>query len=193
MNAFPLFNAEGKRVGVFACGNCRKVYETECTAALCCEPTVCPCGVVAPRYRILCEACTSAALEQRQQRVWDDARKLPAVESSGPVWNEDTDEFHDSFDSFWDSWEDEADERDPDATPPRVFACEPFGTVLDAERILEHALEDHHEDAISGIDDGAVAQLQQQLDGWAREHGPTSWHPNYDIAIIWDSRKSEGT
>lgn len=193
MNAFPLFHADGKRAGVFACGKCRKVYGAEDIAALCCEPKVCPCGTVAPRYRILCEACTSAEMEQRQQRVWDAARKLPAVESSGPVWDEDADAFHNSFDAFWDAWEDDADEREPGATAPRVFACEPFGLRLDACRIVEHALEDHHEDALEQIDDGAFTQLQQMLDQWDKDHGPTSWQPNYDIAIVWDSRNSEGT
>ena len=183
MNAFPLYMEDGRRAGPWACGTCRTVHGCETTAASCCEPPSCSsCGEATEKGRTRCRTCMSAHFDAIEKARWETARKIPPSEYAGHlVWSDDYDEFFDDLDCLVDRWLD--DER---TGVPRVYACRPFGLRWEAYRILDHALDEHHEEAVDSIPDGAMTELQAALDAWASRFGPTSYEPDRSVAILVD-------
>lgn len=62
----------------------------------------------------------------------------------------------------------------------------PYPMAFDASAIIEHALDDHHEDAYEEIGSKGFDELQRYLDGWVKRWGITSYEPDYSTAIVFD-------
>jgi hypothetical protein len=71
------------------------------------------------------------------------------------------------------------------ALPQFVKACRAFGLELDAEYIIDCALENHHEDAGENITDAERAELQKLLDEWSKRTGVISYEETNDEIILW--------
>jgi hypothetical protein len=187
MNPKELFHADGHSAGVFFCGQCRAVHGQLELAEQCCSPYRCEqCGVETKRYWMICDACRSAKQERSEQMVWENSTKVPEAEWNGPVWDEFNDSFHDSIEEFVDEWQ---CDHGPEDTRPRVYACFERKMSLDAERLVENALEDMHEDAYDELAPGWCAELQQALDAWVEKHSPVTWVPDRKRAIVWEPRE----
>lgn len=177
-----LFTKEGKSTQIWACGECRIVHREEEAARQCCRPRRCDaCGVeVEPRTFLQCEACRNAQQEAWQQQRWDKAEKVPLKSYDGPIYDDDHDRFFHDSDDLQEAIE------DGEYQPGRLYACKTFGLHFDAHDLLEHAVQDHHEDAFDQVSHESLTKLQGMLDEWAREQPVESWAPNYAQGLRWE-------
>ncbi len=68
--------------------------------------------------------------------------------------------------------------------PEFVWACTPEPLKLDADGILDQALEDHFDGARGNISEAEEARLQTFLDEWAAAQEIVSWHEDESRAVI---------
>lgn len=69
--------------------------------------------------------------------------------------------------------------------PPDAFAlCEQEGMHISADDIVHSALEDHHEDSESEIDQAEIKRLQALLDEWCEKQGIVSWFPTTTLVPV---------
>lgn len=68
--------------------------------------------------------------------------------------------------------------------PKCVWACAPEHLHINAEAILEDALEEHFEDAGDSITTTEVERLQTFLDEWTKAQGIVSWHEDRTRAVM---------
>lgn len=68
--------------------------------------------------------------------------------------------------------------------PSFVWACIQERFRLDADWILDSALEDHHENARDHITGAEEARLQVFLDEWSKAQGIVSWHEDRTRAVV---------
>ncbi len=158
MDPVKLASPDGKMY-VYACSKCQRASQYEDLARTCCAPKTCTeCGVETKEiwYPATCAACHNRkSLAQEAARMAKATRvHISDYTGSFVVYNDDY--------VTTDSWYD-----DPDA-PDEVWGVEPHPTpTLDAESILENALSEHWDDALSYID---VQGLQDALDAWHSEN-----------------------
>ena len=152
----------------YACGTCGSVVGStlvhgdaaHAIAATHCGPWICRvCGVEHDwSHQTICHDCWAKSRAEREAerdaKCFATATKLSAAEYDG--WVSDGDE------GFWSSVEDALDHYDG---------------------VIEHALEDHYEDAADQIDDTDVARLQVALDAWCESIGIESWETDYSRAV----------
>ena len=124
--------------------------------------------------------------------LWQ-AEHIKADDHEGPVywWGEDR-----YFDDIGEAIE-EALDVEPESLPAHFFACEVVGLQLDATDILEHALENHHEDAYDHLSAGAEKSLRLALDRWVAiwASGVQTWYPDETryIVVDWEQLVAEET
>ena len=68
--------------------------------------------------------------------------------------------------------------------PEFVWSCTPKPLKLDADGILDQALEEHFDGARGNISDAEEARLQAFLDEWAAAQEIVSWHEDDSRAVI---------
>jgi hypothetical protein len=154
-----------------------------------------------PGYGMRCIACEKKHDQERDQKCFDAAQHLTEEEwekdaCSGVVYLDGEDKyFPDGIDELREWWADFHYNKDkPDELPDfpeYVWVCEEnIGVSLDAQQILESALEEHHEDAIDNVD---VDGLQARLDEWcqAPENQVRSWEPNFKKLVLLDDEMNE--
>ena len=121
-------------------------------------------------------------LAERQKVAFEKAEKIPASEYKGWVsvpGCEDEDGYFESVTellSFCASTGQHA--------PVFVWACAPVLFRLDADAIVEQALEDHREGAKDNIPDEAIERLQLLLDGWTQATGIVSQYEDQTRAVM---------
>lgn len=71
------------------------------------------------------------------------------------------------------------------ALPQFVKACSLKKLSMDADYIIDCALDDHHEDAGEEISQLERTELQAFLDGWCERVGVKSWEITDDDVILW--------
>jgi hypothetical protein len=186
MNPTELFHADGRSAGVFFCGECKLIYrsgELE-LAENCCKPWKCDtCGAPTEKYWTACRECRAKVQRDKDQAQWEKAEKVLAKDWDGPVWNTADDSYHPDLGDLIDDWVCDHERGEP---LPHVYVCDADTMKFDAERMIEHALEEHYEDASDDISQAAHEELQQALDAWTDKHGVTSYHPDYKRAVIWE-------
>lgn len=69
-------------------------------------------------------------------------------------------------------------------TPPFVWACTPEPFKLNADWILDQALEEHYDGARGEISDAEEKRLQAFLDEWAAAQKIVSWHEDRTRAVL---------
>lgn len=173
---------EPVQVVAYACGTCGIVTRTEHEAVGHCEPYDCSggCGAKLPKkeYRTKCDACMEAARQAGEDARYEKARKVPLAEyQQEGLFVED---------EWFNDWEDLVDSMDSQGreVPEWAWGCEPLAFALDAERLLENALDEHHEDARDGIDDAEVKRLQAFLDEWAAAQKITSYQCDTSTVVL---------
>lgn len=69
------------------------------------------------------------------------------------------------------------------------------GIKLDVQRIIESALEDHHEEAGDQLANGAREELQAALDAWAAKQRVETLYPDTKVVVVlpegWDRSDDE--
>jgi hypothetical protein len=155
-----------------------------------------------PGWGTWCSACDKQRDLDRYQRRYDAAEKLTEAQFnartdlSPVVYLEGEDHyFPEGLDELREWWcELHYDTAKPDEMPDfpeYVFTCNSItGVRLDADSILESALDDHHEDAVESVD---VAGLQKYLDEWCADPAnqvttrrTRSSSPSGAASEIWD-------
>jgi hypothetical protein len=69
-------------------------------------------------------------------------------------------------------------------SPTFVWACTPDPLKLDADWILDQALEEHHDGARGEISASEEKRLQAFLDVWAAAQNIVSWHEDRTRAVM---------
>ena len=159
-----------------------------------------------PGYGQLCVACAKQhdididraqydKAEHLTEQEWSNDPKLSSV-----IYCENYDRyFNEGLEEFREWWLDHHyDPKHPDGLkqelpdfPEYVWTVdETVGVKLDAESILERALEEYHEDAIEGVE---VDELQRRLDEWSELPGNQvrSWMQNCKRLVMLDEDENE--
>jgi len=163
MNAFELYNENGKPTGVWACGKCRRLTlqyvsgevpnkNTRESAEACCRPLLCGCGKEIGKYpgTSECDQCRSARWQKEMAEKY--AKRIATAEDVtetyiGPVYCECFnrggwgDGYYSDISELLDSI---AGEKE-DNWPEWVFACNPEVRQLDARDIIERICYDGYE------------------------------------------------
>lgn len=187
MNAIELVQKDNvEKVLAWYCSECRIVKRTQVEAEDCCTPYRCrDCGVEAPRYHFACEGCRKKKDQAREQAEFDKAKKVTQAEYAGEwVYDDRRSNYHSSVEEALDYYDD-----DPD--PPEWFygtEAEEFG--IDADRVLEDALQDSYDGAYDCIPPSAIKELQDFLDKWSKDYGPTSYSVDYSTVVLVDDPTS---
>jgi hypothetical protein len=174
-------------VVAFYCGKCGKVHGSFAIAEQCCNQVLCRCGKAAVGGYVVCPKCLVEAERRVEQARFDKAEKI-LIDAYDGDWIF-SDAFHDDGFSPTDQVEDALERMDPKDRPKYAWACKPFGLKrIDATDIIEHLLEDHHEDAWEQVDhDG----LQAVLDEWIKKQSVISYEPDYSKAVLLDTALEE--
>lgn len=185
MDASELFLRNGEQAGVWYCGACRRVARTEPEAARCCVPPTCACGQPARKYRTSCAECADKASQARVAALCEKARKVDWRDWSGPVVPNGTDGFA-SIDAALEDAELGMDVGQEatflDLSQP-VFGTRPNAMVMDAQDIVDHALDKMHEGADVGQD--AIGALQEFLDSWLEQYAPDpGWIEDNTVVLV---------
>lgn len=191
MNAKELVFRGEDATKLYACGNCGLVYSPKIYAARddvahehaqraaedCCAPRHCACGVEIEKHWTACAGC-------RERNKLARATVVPQAEYSGPVyldgytgsWGEG---YSESVGDFLGSCED-YDEPEPAYCHP----CTSQKLEIDAESILEHALEEMHEDAADLVVDDQ--ELLEFIEGWNKKQTCVTYYADTDRVIVLD-------
>lgn len=154
-----------------------------------------------PGYGRRCVACDKKHDQERDQKRFDAAEHL-----TEDAWEHDACPmvvyldgedryFPDGLDELREWWvEMHYDPNHPDdsefAFPEYAWVCEEtVGVRLDAQQILEQALEEYFEEAIDSVD---VDDLQKMMDEWsAKETNQVrSWSPNFNRLVLLSDEKN---
>jgi len=174
-------------VVAYACGSCGTVVGTakshgsnaQGMAERCCAPPACQqCGAVHDRkHRLFCGPCEVAREAAREARRFAAAEHIPASDYDGPVYWDGTgnDGYSPSVADLLDWFADE--ETEP---PAYVWACSVRHPSLDADDLLEHALDDHHEDC----DLDAVDELRAFVARWNAQQTDETWDVDVTCAVL---------
>jgi len=176
----------------YACGKCGSVVGSTSMhgdvaremASRHCGPWLCRvCGVEHDwSHQTICHDCWRKSRAEREAER-DEARfakatHVAAAEYDGPVADGD--------EGFWQTIGDAVDELEDDGgeVPAYFWACTEDALKLDANGIIESALEDHHEDAGENISGKDECRLQALLDEWCDTVNVTTWNVDYSRAVV---------
>jgi hypothetical protein len=151
----------------FACSGCKIIHYVREYAEKCCDRGNCVrCGVkLGCTLGERCEGCRRFHDHQQDLERYAAAPTMTLAEYR----TEHPNGMFTDGDRHWSAEDDEL----PDVDIEFVWCCDPLdGFTLNAEHILESALEEHHEDA---MEDVAVDELQKLLDDWSATQKVTSW------------------
>lgn len=162
-------------------------------AAIHCDKRCGHCDTPLPHedyFYVFCDACRLRANQEREQAEFEKATKLKEKDYQGDVplfYPDDHFFFDNNVDDFRDWWYDyHFDYARPDADPPPfptyiwLTDCQK-GPHLNAEDILESALDEFHEDAGEELDAPA---LQALLDQWCESNEVTSWFQTNTVLLL---------
>lgn len=166
-------------IACYACAKCGTVHtiaNVYC-AEVCCAPKVCDaegCDSEPRQHRIYCEPCSIAAEGEKEARKFEKATKIPYSEWDGKML------YSGRLDKYFLEWWEymEEIESDEGAEPEEyLWDCISHRVGIDAEGVIENAMDDHYEGAIEQIVD--ATELQDLLDAWCKKQ---------DIETFWPSR-----
>lgn len=169
---------DGKEWKVHACPKCRMTAPSEAVAEQCCEPYICKCGVTCPKPYIICEACRNKKLNEKERMAFEKAEKVSWRDYDGPVCV-NGDDYHRDVEEFVERCLD-----DGESLPLYVWSCTALRLSLNAEDIIDSALEsgEHHEDAFEDIAD--LEGLQKFLNEWCEKQTLESWGESHKVAVL---------
>jgi len=180
-NAVQLYHQDGKPTGVYYCSVCRGTRPNEESAAECCAPRHCKdCkSLLEERWQTSCYPCSRARANQREQDAWDAVEKVSVEEATEMVYV-DGDGSISPLDDVLGGVDD--GEYEDGGAHLHVYCCVEEKLQLDAENILDHALENWFEGSYDHIGSYAVRDLQTLLDKWC-EGRLTQWVQNPKLGV----------
>jgi hypothetical protein len=139
----------------------------------------CACGETIGKSRSRCDRCWHEHLAASEEKVFQAAKKVRLEDyPAQPVYwnNNDRDGFFIGIDEVLDRCEEEGLE-----VPKYVWAAREVPFALNADYLIDRAIEDHGEDV---RDELADKELQTLLDQWCRRQDVKSWQPDYTTAVL---------
>lgn len=156
---------------------------------------VCPhCGADIPvrvRQHCCCDAAVRAREEARRAKDRDAYEKARRIEpdtaealAMGMLFYEGApnEGFVHDMDEFLDWWETEHAEED--ARPEYIWGTKPVRLIIDAQRIVEQACENLHEDAIDSISNEDMTRLENFLDEWCGMQDKATSYLQDDTVLV---------
>jgi hypothetical protein len=157
-------------------------------AERCCQRVCedCNCDLEKGSFIIYCRACMKKRDDEKSAERRAKAERIPEAEYGGPIFCDaeigpqegyfpNTQELRDWFDCGGEG----------DEWPTEVWACTISKLELDAGNILEHAFQDHHEDASEEISRTSEDLLQDLLNKWVEEHSSVeSYHADHTRLVV---------
>lgn len=151
-------------------------------ATRCCDKRCQDCGEkLEPKsHYVVCNACRSKRDAANEASRFEKATKIPEAEYDGWVYDEATEEYYASVEEYR--------ERVEDGASSFLWATTTIdGFRLDADDIVQSALEngDHHEDAGDSVE--GIGELQTMLDAWCDKQTVRSYMVDYGRAVLVSS------
>lgn len=186
-------------VVAYACGKCGIVASSVMRdgdaamdmAVACCAPRVCPCGAALDRTWDKCDACMARESADRLQSRFDAAKKMTIEEWSADesfpeaVFDPHGRAGNDGYCSDLEELRESCIDDDPDDRPTWVWATrEVHGLRPDASDVLDHIVQEMHEDAAEDFD---AEDLQKRLDAWFAEQKCVTYHEDDKTAVVLDA------
>lgn len=166
------------------CGKCGSVHSLNLWGAdqarefaeACCKCRTC--GIELEPHHSQCQPCRDKEWREREEKREAErrakAQHVPLESFTDYVFlGENVEDDHDLIREW-------CDEHGADA----VWAASPYSMTIDAERIVEDALGNHHEDASESISTEALTELQVFLDGWCERNRVTSYEEDHSILVV---------
>lgn len=155
--------------------------QAKLNAKRCCN-RICDCGtLVEMRTLLYCNACRAKHEVEREQVRYKHAKKVSPLEYNGWI-------FADGYgdDGYFTSCEHLRDHCRiwGKQLPTYVWTCNALEFAMDADCIIDQALDEHHEDASDNISDAARGALQYMLDAWTEKQGIKSYFTDHDVAVV---------
>jgi hypothetical protein len=178
---------------IYACRRDEAHRAAKDQAQRCCQRVCDDCNApMAPddAHYCYCLTCRRKREAEREDERIAKATRVPEAEYDGPVFDPaeggSQEGYYPSLSELRDNYDDVCE-----TPPPQVWACTITKLELDAERILESALDGHHEDAADYIHDPDDT-LQKLLDHWIEECGSSveSYFADYSRLVILDPSKN---
>ncbi len=164
---------------VHVCSFCRMIVGS--AEYVChCQPRPCEVCKETIDSRSYCGTCESTRRAAAEAKRFEAAKKIPESEYVGWVVCDEISGSRDGYFEDMDELRDRA-ETNEQTLPTYVWATTTERTHLDADRILEGAMEDAPED--SHVSKSARAELQKFLDNWTARHSPIWFMPDYTTAV----------
>ena len=180
---------------LYACGECGRAYSPKSYAALynlaheaaqsaaekCCAPRYCKeCGVGVENYRVLCRSCGELVRLRKAtpipERQWTDPVECEGVPGG---WG----------DGFFRDIDDLLDACEVYEVPPPAYCwpCTARPLALNADSLLEHAVDDMHEDAMDEIVD--ADGVYEFVEAWNAKQTCKSWYPDMSRVVVLDQER----
>lgn len=177
----------------YGCGQCRRYWGIDrASAEECCSPTYCEdCKApVEHKHYTLCNSCQTrrqcekadaeeAALFERAKKIGPGEAPCDMVYWEGGLGDCNGDHYYTTLESLLEDCENEGYE-----IPEYVWSCEEQELSMDANSIIESALEEWYDEASSEIPQSAVDELQALLNTWCEARKMRCYNPNYKVAIV---------
>jgi hypothetical protein len=209
MNAKQLLLEDGTRLRMFACGKCgtlhdhspigttdgerwddtRQLQWMKDRAERCCQEKCDDCAAPldgSQRHQSYCRDCQSKRWREREAKQEAESFLKATAVSGDDVklwWN---DRVYDDIDEVIERYE--CDDEEP---PAYVWVAEPIPFTVDADHVIENALDDHHEEAGECISDVARKELQDLLDKWCAEQDVNSYTPSRRHYVLISEKANE--
>lgn len=142
----------------------------------------CGCGASLNKSRTKCDACWGQSLAEREKKVFEKAKRLTIEEypNQAVYWDGGIgDGLFLNIDDLLDRCEEEGVDL-----PEYAWAAKEVPLAMNADWLIERALEEHGEGAREEIADKNVPELQNLLDSWCTRQDLKSWQPDYTTAVL---------
>lgn len=167
---------------IYVCKWEEAVIASRESAERCCNRKCKDCGNrVERKHYVVCADCGTKRDEAREHERFAKAQKIPEADYDGWLYYDG--EYHGDVSALEEHWTSNELEW-----PAWVWACKKVKFKIDVDTILEHALQDHYEDARSSIPQAAEDKLQVMLDEWCAGQKIESWQEDNSRAVILEPR-----
>lgn len=145
----------------------------------------CDCGAPVKTHRLRCDACDDKIAAAKKAERFQRADKVSIDDYPDQPVFWDSRGYHGGYFESIDEVLDFCEDND-NATPPFVWAALPTDFHIDADDIIESALERqaHYEGAASLISEEARKNLQAYLNVWSGELKIRTWHIDHRRAVL---------
>ena len=195
-------DAPDRKPALYACGKCGKCYSPKVYACAepqaheaaqkaaerCCAPVHCSgCGVEVGRPWTACSSCREKFKLRR-------ATPIPERDYHGPVYSDavsgDWGEGYSSdTDALLEVVHDAVAWGDMEEAPVYCWPCTSRPLALNADHMLENAVDDMHEEAMDQIVD--ADEVFAFVEAWNAKQTCKTWYPDYSRVVVLNQERFE--